>query len=328
MMNDFFFELSGEHPTMPAAEALACVRIFDAGAECRSGPGYAAMRFDDRFVGDVIDRVALTQKVGQHLGSFDVSDDMFDDITIPEGTFAVRARRYKGMMRNADTQDLTRKLGNVLSKKNDVSLRSPDIEVRMFVSDKVHVFICDADIDRNSFEERKVSERPFFSPISLHPRFARAAINLTGVKKGGIVMDPFCGTGGIAIEAASMGMKVIASDFDENMVSGCVENMDHYGLKLYDSDVLDIGDIPKRFADVDAVVTDPPYGRSTHTGGEDTMSIHNRAICSIEKCLRLGGRAAVVLPYELRTDVMKKEDVFVQRVHRSLSRHYHILSKR
>jgi tRNA (guanine10-N2)-dimethyltransferase len=103
--------------------------------------------------------------------------------------------------------------------------------------------------------------------------------------------------------------------------------MEHYNLKLHDNDVLDIGDVPERFADVDAVVTDPPYGRSTHTGGEDVVSIHRRALSSISKCLKAGGKATVVLPYETDTDTMRKESVFVQKVHGSLSRHYHVLSK-
>jgi tRNA (guanine10-N2)-dimethyltransferase len=328
-MGHFFFELSGEHPSMPAAEAVACVNIFDGRAEHINGPGYAIVRFDDRCFSDVACRIALTQKMGRYLGSFDASDtSAFADIAIPEGTFAVRARRYGGMMRNVDTQDLTGKLGKVLSKNNDVSLKDPDIEVRMLISDKIHVFICDVDVDRTEFEMRKVSERPFSSPISLHPKYARASINLTGVRNGGIVLDPFCGTGGIVMEAASMGMRAIASDLDERMVSGCTENMEHYSLKLYDSDILDIGDIPNRFTDVDAVVTDPPYGRSAHTAGEDSKSIHARAMTSVNACLRDGGRAAVVLPYMLHTDVMTTEDVFVQRVHRSLSRHYHVLLKR
>lgn len=329
MIKDIFFELSGEHPSMPAAEALACAKIFDDHARSVSGPGYAIIRFDDDAFGGVIERIALAQKVGRYLGSFDPSGtDLFNNVAIPEGTFAVRARRYKGMMPGVDTQDLTRKLGTMLSKDNDVSLKEPDIEVRVFISDRIHVFICDADVDRTSFEDRKVSERPFSSPISLHPKFARAAINLTRVRKGETVLDPFCGTGGIVIEAASMGMNVIASDLDERMVSGCAENMEHYGLRLRDSAVLDIGDIGKRFDNVDAVVTDPPYGRSTHTAGEDARSIHARAISSIDKCLKNGGRAAVVLPYGMRTDVMDIEDVFVQRVHKSLSRHYHVLLKK
>jgi len=330
MIKEYFFELSGEHPSMPAAEVKACVSIESGmDAHMRCGPGYAIARFDDNIFDHVAERIALTKNMGRHLGSF-TADDMegFSDIEIPEGTFAVRTRRFEGMMPHVDSQDITRRLGKALSKGNDVSLDDPDVEVRVFISDMIHVFVCDADIDREQFEKRKVAERPFFSPISLHPKYARASVNLSGARKGDVVLDPFCGTGGIVMEAASMGMRVIASDLDERMVSGCIENMEHYGFRLHDSDILDIGDVSNRFADVDAVVTDPPYGRSTHTAGEDVMSIHRRAVTAVNGSLKEGGRATIVLPYELNTDVMSKEDVFVQRVHGSLSRHYHILLKR
>ena len=126
------------------------------------------------------------------------------------------------------------------------------------------------------------------------------------------------------IEAAAMGMKAIASDFDEEMVIGCQENMDFYGFKLEDFEVLDIGDIGERFHDIDAVCTDPPYGRSTKTGGEPIDNIYRRAGEAIPKCLAEGGRAGVVLPHPISFDTMTLEGMYLQRVHGSLSRHYHI----
>ena len=156
---------------------------------------------------------------------------------------------------------------------------------------------------------------------------ARALINLTGVKKGGTVLDPFCGTGGIVIEAGFMGMKAIASDFDPEMIAGTEENMDYYGLKMYDSEVLDISDIAERFGEVDAIATDPPYGRSTHTGGEDIESIYRRAMNSFGDTLKTGACAGVVLPHPIDDNRLKLQSMFVQRVHGSLSRHYHIFKK-
>lgn len=314
---------------MPCAEALGCTDA-EAGSSSHlfSGPGYVISEFDDSFLEGIGNRIALTHRIGRHLGSFDIDDvDRMQDISIPEGTFSIRAKRFEGMMRSVDTQDLVRKLGASLSVTNDVDLVHPDIEVRMLLSDKVHVFISEYTVDRESMESRKVGERPFFSPISLHPRYARAAINLTRVKRGGTVLDPFCGTGGILIEAAMMGMKAIASDFDEDMVEGCRENMDHFGLELHDGATLDIGDVPASFSNIDSIVTDPPYGRSTHTGGEDVASIHRRAIDSVGRTLKGGGRACIVLPYEIGPGGMVREDVFVQRVHGSLSRHYHVFMR-
>lgn len=328
-MPSFLFELSGEHKTMCAAEAIKCMEAETDSFEIISqGPGYVVGSFDEKFLDPIADRISLTHRMGRYLGSFDVDDlSGFDDLTIPEGSFAVRGKRFEGMMKDIDSQDVIRKLGKSLSKNNDVNLKDPDQEVIVLMSDHLHVFLSERTVDRNILETRKVGERPFFSPISLHPRFARAVINLTGVKKGGIVIDPFCGTGGLVIEAAFMGMKPIASDFDPEMIAGTQENMDFYNLDLYDYDVLDISDIADRFGQVDAVTCDPPYGRSTHTGGEDIESIYRRAMSSFEDILKPGCATGVVLPHPITSDTMTLENMFVQRVHGSLSRHYHTFRK-
>jgi len=321
----FFFELSGEHPTMPSAEARKCAES-EAGESIPliSGPGYCILPFSREHFNGVSERVALTHHIGKHLGSFDPSDMDLSGISIPDGSFAIRAKRFQGMMKNVDSQDLTRKLGTHLSLKNDVDLKDPEIVVRILMSDKVHIFISEKDIERDLLEKRKVGERPFFSPISLHPKYARAAVNLTGVKRNGVVLDPFCGTGGILIEAAYMGMKVIASDFDEEMIAGCIENMDHYGLKLHDHGAMDIGNIGDHFSNIDAVVTDPPYGRSTRTGGENIGSIYKRAAESIPKVLNPSGTACMVLPDPFEHPSLALQEMYVQKVHGSLFRHYHI----
>ena len=328
-MPSFLFELSGEHATMCTAEAIKCMEAeTDSFEIVGQGPGYVIGSFDDKYLDPIADRISLTHCLGHYLGSFDVDDlSGFSDIRIPEGTFAVRGKRFQGMMKDIDSQDVIRKLGGALSKTNDVKLKDPQNEVRILMSDRLHVFLGERTIDRNILETRKVGERPFFSPISLHPRFARALINLTGVKRGGTVLDPFCGTGGIVIEAAFMGMKAIASDFDPEMIAGTEENMDYYGLEMYDSDVLDISDIHDRFGEVDAVATDPPYGRSTHTGGEDIDSIYRRAMNSFGDTLKTGACAGVVLPHPIQDKRLELQTMFVQRVHGSLSRHYHIFKR-
>ena len=328
-MPSFLFELSGEHGSMCTAEAIKCMEAeTDSFTVVGQGPGYVIGSFDDRYLDPIADRISLTHCLGHYLGSFDVDDlSGFNDIRIPEGTFAVRGKRFEGSMKDIDSQDVIRKLGGILSKTNDVNLREPQNEVRILMSDRLHVFLGERKVDRDILETRKVGERPFFSPISLHPRYARALINLTGVKKGGTVLDPFCGTGGIVIEAGFMGMKAIASDFDPEMIAGTEENMDYYGLKMFDSEVLDISDIAERFGEVDAVATDPPYGRSTHTGGEDIESIYRRAMTAFGDVLRVDGSAGVVLPHPIDDKRLRLQSMFIQRVHGSLSRHYHVFKK-
>lgn len=322
----FFFELSGESKDMPLAEARKCIEAETGTCpDVVSGPGYMVASFDQDRFDSIADRISLTHSMGLYLGAYDPDDvSGLEGTVLPEGTFAIRAKRFEGMMKDVDSQSLIRRIGGILSKHNDVDLKDPDVVVRMQMCDKVHLYIEQRVTDTDLLEKRKVGERPFFSPISLHPKYARALINLTGVRRGGTVLDPFCGTGGIAIEAAVMGMKAVVSDFDEEMVIGCRENMDFYGLKLDDCDVLDIGDIGERFHDIDAVCTDPPYGRSTKTGGEDIDRIYERAGEAFPKVLKSGACAGVVLPHEIRFPSMRFEGMYLQRVHGSLSRHYHI----
>lgn len=311
---------------MPLAEAIRCLEAeTDSFDIVRIGPGYMVASFDERYLDPVADRIALTHSMGRYLGTY-TPDDVsgLEEAVLPEGTFAVRGKRFDGMMKDVDSQGLVRKVGAILSKHNDVNLREPDFIVRMQMCDAVHIYVEQRTTDTDLLEKRKVGERPFFSPISLHPKYARALINLTGVKRGGTVLDPFCGTGGIVIEAAEMGMRAVASDFDEDMVIGCRENMDFYGLELADFETIDIGDIGERFPEVDAICTDPPYGRSTKTGGEDIDRIYARAGEAIPKSLKHGARAGVVLPHPVEYPGMDLESVYLQRVHGSLSRHYHV----
>ena len=322
----FFFELNGESKDMPKAEVAGCLEaVTDSFEIVASGPGYVVASFEERFFDEVADRISLTHSLGRYLGSYEPDDvSGLETAELPEGTFAVRGKRFEGMMRDVDSQALVRKVGGILSRKNDVNLKEPDFVVKMQMCDKVHLFIEQRVTETDLLNKRKVSERPFFSPISLHPKYARALINMTAVKTGGTVLDPFCGTGGIAIEAAAMGMKAIASDFDEEMVIGCQENMDFYGLKLADFEVSDISDIVGRFSEIDSVCTDPPYGRSTKTGGEDIDRIYARAGEAIPKVLNPGARAGIVLPHPMEFDTMELEGMYIQRVHGSLSRHYHV----
>ncbi len=325
----FFFELSGESKDMPVAEALRCIEA-EAGEYrlVRKGPGYIIAEFDETALNGIADRIGMTHSIGRYLGEYNPDDlSNLENAELPEGTFAVRGKRFEGMMRDADSQGMVRKIGGALSKRRDVNLREPDFTVRMQMCDTVHVYLEQRVTDRDLLEQRKVAERPFFSPISLHPKYARALINMTGVKRGGTVLDPFCGTGGIVIEAATMGMKAIASDFDSEMIAGCRENMQFYGLELHDFEVLDIGEIGERFPDMDAVCTDPPYGRSTKTGGETIDVIYKRAGEAIPKALKTGARTGIVLPHPVSYADLTLEDMFVQRVHGTLSRHYHIFRK-
>jgi tRNA (guanine10-N2)-dimethyltransferase len=321
----FLFELSGEHTSLPAAEVMACVE-----AECpiyrltHQGPGYLIVEADPKGVDEVATRLALTHRLGRLMGGMDERGVLhIDEGPIEEGSVAVRIKRYQMYGSEIDVGDLTKKVGSVITEGRKVDLDRPDKEIRGFVSDRTFFYLKTHEIDRGQFDRRAVKERPFFSPISLHPRLARALVNLTVVRKGERLLDPFCGTGGILIEAALLGVKAMGSDLSAKMIEGCAENMDHFGLDPDRLEVLDIGDVPSTFGEVDAIVTDPPYGRSASTNREALNSLYARSMGIFHQTLRPGRRLGIAYPREVVSipglDLLQTH---VQRVHRSLDRRY------
>lgn len=58
------------------------------------------------------------------------------------------------------------------------------------------------------------------------PKLAQAMINLSGLKAGEILFDPFCGLGTYLQEGLLMGLKVIGSDIDAKAIVGSKTNLE------------------------------------------------------------------------------------------------------
>lgn len=328
----FLFELSGEHPTLPRSEVLATIRSeCGKSDELLSAPGLTIARFDPGKLNDVAGRLGLSHRAGRYLGSCRPEEvtDFASSLTLPEGSIAIRAKRFQGNMVSVSPSDLSRKAGGILAKDRRVDLEDPELEVRILISKAIHFYIRDLEIDRKQFEKRKVGLRPFFSPISLHPKLARALINLTGVRRGERLLDPFCGTGGILIEASLMGIRALGSDISEEMVRGCGENMEHFDADFELLEAADVGQIREVFGQVDAIATDPPYGRSTTTMKEGLGDLYARMMDSLTETLLPGHGLGLVLPKECvsHPPSLILEQSHLQRVHRSLTRHYCIFRR-
>lgn len=144
-----------------------------------------------------------------------------------------------------------------LLKKPNVNLKNSETQIEIYFSDK-EAFICllKKDID-NKFEERKSHKRPSPHPSSLHPKLARAMVNMLG--EVDVIIDPFCGSGGLLIEGALTKHKVIGIELDKIMIKRCYNNLKHYKIDSFEIEQRDSTDIVK----MDYFVTDLPYGKNT-----------------------------------------------------------------
>ncbi len=328
----YLFELSKEHKTIPTAEIIACLNsenINFSVLESNEDVFIIEIDSDKSKLQEITRRLSYTYYIDSCLFSCkptinDIKTQATNNKIDKTGSIAIR---YKNRSKNINSKQIIKTLAEIYTPGRDVALNDSDIEVRGLITDStVHVGLKIAKIDRRQYEERKVQFRPFFSPISLHPKIARVMVNLSSIKNNEILLDPFCGTGGILIEAGIIGVKIIGSDIEEKMIVGCKKNLDFYKIKNYKLFCSDIGDIGKDIDKVDAVVTDFPYGKSTTTKGEEMHLLYERAFKNISYLLKENGKAVIGLSNKDFISLGEKYFTLVEkhdfRAHRSLTRHF------
>jgi tRNA (guanine10-N2)-dimethyltransferase len=213
--------------------------------------------------------------------------------------YAVRVKRMDKTDK-FDTSEVEWELGGIINNLVEdvrVNLKDPSSFIRViFIDNKILVTERLFKIDKKHFYNLKPHKRPFFYPGSMSPKLARCMVNLTGVKEKDLVLDPFCGTGGILIEAGIMGLRVVGADIDERMVEGTIKNLNYCGIKEYEVFKADAREIKLPYR-VNAIATDPPYGISASTGGEESKNLYAQSLITIEKLLTDGGRLCMATPH-------------------------------
>jgi len=244
-----------------------------------------------------------------------------------EGPIRVRSTKVGEV--KVDLAGAARLVGGIVGKSKGVDLHHPKSDVRVVFSENAHVGRLLGAIDRTSFEKRKNRYMPYFYPASLHPKFARALVNLTRTRYGGRFLDPFCGTGAIVAEADMIGLDAIGTDLSEKMIEGAKKNLEHVGA---DASLMlsDVGGIAASVGRVEGIATDPPYGKSTSTKGEGIPALYRRAFDAFSEVLDRGSYLAMVVPRKSLLDDADKFKLLETHslwVHRSLTRHFCVLRK-
>lgn len=346
--------LSGEHPTLPAAELRALLDVHAPDAIVRlvpaevgplavvqpAGPGAPELQGVLR----AASRMALAHAWGHWWG---MAPDSQDGLTALEAIVhrrsdgqhsAAVATERRGTVHVSSTQETERRLGAVLKQRgHPIRLRNPDRTFfAWFVGGEIHVGELVGTVDRSAFEGRDSDTRAHFSPVSMHPRKAAALLHLARVPPGGRVLDPFCGTGTLALEAAIEGYQAWASDLDPAMVQGTLQTLTDAMRNPLDATVFvaDIGEVPALtgHASMDGIVTDLPYGRASGSDGEALAGLYQRALRTFAEVLA-PGRLAVIgcADPQLLGDVSRFalaiQEAHTERTHRSLTRHFIVVKR-
>lgn len=337
-MAKLFFLLSGEHPTLPLSELRAILeaegykyRIIEKLTQV------LRVEADINSVEAVESRAAMTRLCVLELFSCEatvssilenIRSANIEDVLKEGESYAVRVRRIRASAPKIERLELERKIGKTIlnrAKGAVVNLTNPERTFFGILTQDKFVFGSKmAEISAKPFIERNPQKRPFFHPSALLAKLARCMVNLAQPKTGDLVLDPFCGTASVLLEAGLIGCRVIGFDVQQHMVRGSLRNLLRYELESEGLIVADARLPP--VLKMDCVVTDPPYGRSATTLGWNTQQLVQEALSAISGTLPRGRRICIASPKSIKIGEIGEElglkhvESHLVYVHRSLTR--------
>jgi len=326
---DGFVELSGEAPALALAEVSGAVEALS-GWVGASGPpnvaGLVPVRLADApSLAELARRLALARRVLVRVGS----EGAVEGAARVEGG-AGRSAAFRRLGQPGATADSDVRAAGAayVSGGGSIDLETPTVRywIAGMASGGAVLLREVAEVDRSDAASRAMPRLPFRRPVSLPPRFARAAVNLAAVRAGDRVLDPFLGTGALLAEAALLGARVYGLDADAAMVRGALRNLSHLGVEAVavtegDARTVAFAGAPVLF---DAIITDPPYGRASASVGAEPSRLVREVLARWQGFVRPGGKVVVLSPGG--PEVLPRpwvEDLRVPvRVHRSLTREF------
>jgi tRNA (guanine10-N2)-dimethyltransferase len=234
-----------------------------------------------------------------------------------------------------DGPELERKIGAIILDKINglkVKLVNPNLTFFGVLTEKKFVFgLKLADINPRPFVDRRPRKRPFFHPSAMQAKLARCMVNLAQPKARDVILDPFCGTAGLLIEAGLIGCKVIGLDVQRRMIRGSLLNLRYYGVKPEGIIRADALCLPVN--GVDCIVTDPPYGRSAAAFGRKIGEIVKDFLSTAVTYIPRGKRICLASPESVEIGKLGEELGFKHveshsvYVHRSLTREIAVMER-
>ncbi len=217
--------------------------------------------------------------------------------------------------------------------KPKVNLEKPKTPINFLIDDKKAYCCILIWENTEKFEQRKAQFRPGFSPISLHPKLARAMVNLTGAEPKETIVDPFCGTGGIPIEAVLAGFKARGRDIRKELLDKCRQNLEFYGINQAQCK-LKQADAAKLKEKIKYLATDLPYGRSSgQKNKKELEELYLGFLKMLKNNLVKDGNAVAAFPDDvaykkiIKKAKMKIKKEFSYYVHKSMTKKIVVMGK-
>jgi len=330
MREKYLLELGGENIELGKYEALELFKFKKYSPKLEKGYGkIIIISTSKKIEKTIINRLSMTKRISNIIFASSKNNVQYilndlEKINIGDKSFAIRQIGQNDL--NSEKTAIL--IGEKISKKNKTELDNPQITVLFYQNNGFFISLCNKNWDTGYKKclRHHISHRPYFSPIGIHPRIARAMVNLSNCDGKKPLIDPFCGTGGIMIEAADMGLDITGIDLKEKMVEYSKGNLKHYGFEgnLINSDFEEINN-----QDFSSIVCDPPYGIASTSGGENIEELMKRSLDVFQRKLNKGQRLVIAVS---NPDIIKHPNLkllykFEWYIHKSLTRNIIVLEK-
>lgn len=277
----YFAYISGENVELAKAEIEVLLNQFLDDKELTWQGRLAEIKLPVNPTEFLLERAALVQQAGIILYESDSVDNMTQVISDDEWIVHITKEdefSVKTLCVDVDNDlsmrlQIEKVLGAHIKKVTcaKVNLRSPSVQVLVLILSN-RILVCKSDTSRlrELLRNREPGKKAFFHPSMMNSSLARVMCNLAGVRVGDIVLDPFCGGGGILCEASHIGASVVGIDLSWKLLVGAIRNLSkisvNYSIIQGDAQHLPI-------KSVNRIVTDPPYGRASSTRGSIAIKL-------------------------------------------------------
>ncbi|MEO3992829.1 MAG: TRM11 family methyltransferase [Desulfurococcaceae archaeon TW002] len=334
----YYVYLSGEHRELPFLELRAVMDAEKVKYRFIAQLDQVAIIKSAEPLEALLSRAVLSKYAGVLLGVSEVTEGVQgikkilrdSDVCLYGGYDYVNFRRVKQYGTQISYED-------VLSTVNELSgslCRGGTRRLDIIVTEGcVVIGLRTYERDLKSYRAREPSERPFYAPGTMTPYMARVFVNLSraSVRERHVILDSFCGAGGFLLEACFMGLRYVGVEINPVLSEGAVKNLIHYGCV---PEVVSGDSCYIPLDRVDAIATDPPYGRMSRPAGTELINLMKCFLSESYRVLRSEG----YLVFAQRIDIPLEEMItdagftIVERVpnwvHGSLTRDIFVVRKK
>ena len=310
--------LSGEKTTLPASEAKALFLTADPHSTFETPEPRVLIADSEADPLSVGARIAFARRVGFLLRSPSDATGLLSGHRVRFRSFDLRPRESE--------PDPGEYLEGIRAA---IDLADPEYELTLVRGQGDYLAVTSPSRMLQGWSRRRPRSRPFFHPSAIFPKLSRALVNMSRCKQGDVFLEPFAGTGSIAIEASLVGADVVAVDLADEMIRGASSNMRRFAQDWLGVVRADSAKLPVR--GIRAVATDIPYGRASSTRGRPPELMLRLLLPELAGAMDGGSFLVLMHPKDVGVEPSSEfaiEEEHHLQVHKLLTRTITVLKRR